>query len=212
MDNKKKLKKIILVSATVCLSVLLIIGIIATVSLLVLNKVSQNDNTEPTVSYQFFLPDREANILEDEDYLQKDLIIKYSNGVETFPLAEKNSAEFGNGAAFFLEYFDALIGGEEDKMNSLYTDEYVSVHGKEDDFTMQRAYDMNVLYLGEKSTENSSYDVAYEYVVNYKIMRNDGTFRRDIPSDASRAQLFYIVNTDDGYKLLDIKYYINKEE
>ena len=212
MNNKKKLKKIILVTATVCLSVLLIIGIIATVSLLVLNKVSQNDNTEPTVSYQFFLPDREANILEDEDYLQKDLIIKYSNGVETFPLAEKNSSEFGNGAAFFLEYFDALIGGEEDKMNSLYTDEYVSVHGKEDDFTMQRAYDMNVLYLGEKSTENSSYDVAYEYVVNYKIMRNDGTFRRDIPSDASRAQLFYIVNTADGYKLLDIKYYINKEE
>ncbi len=212
MNNKKKLKKIILVVSCVCISVLVIIGIIAAVSLLVLDRVNEKNNTEPTIRYQFFLPDREANILEDEDYLQKDLIIRYSNGAETFSLAEKNADDFGNGASFFLEYFDALIGGEEDKMNALYTDEYISVHGTEDDFTMQRAYDMIVRYTGEKEVRDSSFDKAYQYVVSYKIMRNDGTFRRDVASDASREQIFYIVNTDKGYKLLDIKYYINKNE
>ncbi len=211
MGKTNKLKKILKVIFCVCICVFLLLGIITLVSLFILDGVSRGENTEPTISYQFFMPDREANILEDENYLQKDLIITYTRGAETFPLAEQNVTELGYGAGFFLDYFDAVIGADEEKLNGLYTDEFIDAHGRTEGFTMQRLYDMNVRYNGEINVKDYDYDKAYVYIVTYKIMRNDGTFRRDIGSDASREQIFYIVPGTDGYKLLDIKYYINNE-
>ena len=47
-------------------------------------------------------------------------------------------------------------------------------------------YNMKITYSAEETAENG--DKMVTYVLEYMIHQNDGTFRRDVDSDASRPQ------------------------
>ena len=73
---------------------------------------------------------------------------------------------------------------------------------------MQKVYDIYVELI--KNTDikldNGSDAIEYVYKISYKILENDGTFRRDIESDAARPQFYTVI--DDGISLLitDVSY------
>ena len=65
-------------------------------------------------------------------------------------------------------------------------------------------YDIEIEKLGEDKTES---ETRYRYDVSYKIFRNNGTFRNDIGSDASKT-LYFELTKSGGKVLIDkIDYY-----
>ena len=54
-----------------------------------------------------------------------------------------------------------------------------------------------------KQSETGSYS-EYVYVVEYKIHENNGTYRKDIESDANRPQYFVINDSTGELLIMDI--------
>lgn len=206
MKKMKKRTKVIFIIFTVCVLFLLLYGILYAVNQHLVRQRQKPDELN-TENYRFYMPDWEQNIFEDEDYTALDRTIYYTNGAETFPLEKAGSEQ--NGALFFIDYFDALTHGDSETLNRLYTDAYIEQQGPFAPFTMQRIYSANVNYRGTAEIDGL-YGQAELFALSYCIMRNDGTFRRDIESDASRTQLIYLVQTEDGYKIHQVDYYKNR--
>ena len=69
---------------------------------------------------------------------------------------------------------------------------------------MQRLYDITVTELGRTDPTDTQYSyngmpaVFGVYEVSYKILKNDGEFRHDIPSGGEVPLIFEIVTTGAG--------------
>ena len=62
-------------------------------------------------------------------------------------------------------------------------------------------YDIRIQpYYSEETGENT-------YLVEYRILKNNGTFRNDIGSKVSRAQLYTLVEEDGDYRIKSIRPY-----
>ena len=65
---------------------------------------------------------------------------------------------------------------------------------------------MHVEELSE--TVNNDGSTVWMFNVEYRIMKNDGSFRNDIPSDGSKKLLFTLIGGADGIVRIDaIDYY-----
>jgi hypothetical protein len=64
-------------------------------------------------------------------------------------------------------------------------------------FTMQMVYDISLRPHANADGEKS-------YIVNYKILKNNGTFRRDIGSDEGREYLFTLVEEQGKLVILEM--------
>jgi len=97
--------------------------------------------------------------------------------------------------------------GDAEAVCSFFAESYFDSHKRWEKITMQKLYDMRVEYLKNVDvTDDGIPKTKWYYKVTYKIMENDGTFRDDLISDATKAQ--YYVLTDDGWemKITDISY------
>jgi len=80
-----------------------------------------------------------------------------------------------------------------------YTDDQYMTLGRQRDFTMQQIYDVHITFLAETS-DPAADTKTYTYEIEYKIRRNNGTFRTDLGSDVPRPQeitVFEDVKTGD---------------
>ena len=68
---------------------------------------------------------------------------------------------------------------------------------------MQRLYDIKIEKISSEAPN-------YIYMLEYKIHKNDGTFRRDIDSDAARPQYLVILEKNDVFLIDEIITYIEK--
>ncbi len=68
-------------------------------------------------------------------------------------------------------------------------------------FAPQMIYDIHIDQLSE-STDSAGV-TTWTFEVGYKIYRNDGTFRNDIPSDGSRPLIFTLIGDARGNVLID---------
>ena len=66
----------------------------------------------------------------------------------------------------------------------------------EDGFTQQQIYDIKITKKGQSSqyTKDGKLYNQYEFILEYKIQENNGTFRRDMGSDVSKPQYFVIAD------------------
>jgi len=152
-------------------------------------------------------PDWETNIFNRRDYLDKNRYLTYAEGGMAITLVDGSYSDYGEGIELFAAYFDALMHGDAEAVCAFFADEYFESHKRWEKITMQKLYDMRVEYLKNADvTENGVTKTKWYYKVTYKIMENDGTFRDDLISDATKAQ--YYVLTDDGWemKITDISY------
>ena len=66
---------------------------------------------------------------------------------------------------------------------------------------MQKLYNIKITRMSEEDvSENGQNYTKYEFILEYMIHQNNGTFRTDIGSDASKKQ--YITLTDRTGELL----------
>ena len=227
--NSQKKKAIIFVS--IVLSLLVILPILTFVdwnSLFGLgNKPEDKDSWIHFYGDQYFgTPDYSENIEEDLKYMDLDRMLYYSVGNETFQIIN-NPEAIGNCCVLFYNYFENLKDGDYQRYYSLFTDRYKEEYGntnpftkKELKYTPQKVYNIKVTLLQSTFLENGNANGEYVgstihyFDVEYCIKDNNGTYRRDILSNESRALVFEVIETNGKPLINDISFYrsANKSE
>ena len=166
----------------------------------------ENDNTYLVDIYNYFY-EPEWNVpLEEregyEEYSGYDRTIHIKDGNVTRGITADNEQTFRKEELFFKDYFKALCDGDADAYNALCTSSYLAENGETDDFTAQMIYDI-VAERAESSQSGSS--SQYTFYLFYKIYRNDGTFRKDVYSDAEKAVRIVIDDSEGSVKIKSVK-------
>ena len=95
-----------------------------------------------------------------------------------------------------LELINSIIEGDADKYNSMFSEEYLKKNAStvRERFTMQMLYD---IVVSKHYTESGAV-----YSLEYKIMKNNGSYRSDMPSDCSKTQ-YFAISDHNGELLID---------
>ncbi len=141
----------------------------------------------------FVTPDYEEEIGDDKKYQELDRLVWLGDGSEETQIRGDGEAE-GILAEFLVSYFDALKSGDLNALSECYADAYLKENPLPNEMTPQKVYNIHVKILSEKEmTGKDTGKVLYRTDFSYCIRKNNGTFRRDIRSDESRAQIYEIV-------------------
>lgn len=121
----------------------------------------------------------------------------------------------GKGLKFMADYVDTVIGGDHEKLNSLFTEKYFEDHPKYSAFPQQKLYDVRITQYKYHSPEYNYGDVNdLYYIISYKIYRNDGLFRDDIDDSCELPQLLKLLVYSDGTikidDVIDLPGYVNR--
>jgi len=143
---------------------------------------------------RFEYADFEEDILTDATYLDKTRLMAYRKGAQMTLINEDDYINYDPAVNMMRRYFDILIHGDLEQYNTLFTAEYQKQHKlpRTEPFTMQRIYDMTVEYVTEVDQPDTDLFHTY-FLVEYKIQKNNGTFRADMGSDCTRAQAFELI-------------------
>lgn len=161
---------------------------------------------KPVYLYQ---PDWETDIFTLKEYTDKDLNLTFgrlSGTLLSYSVTLFNRAECytqgGSALALMYDYFDMLRHGDHEGVNALFREDYFDVEEKKpyEKFPMQKIYDVTVgkYDYEDKNFEHlESMEPTY-YLVEYKIMENDGYIRPDLESDSFGTQIFGVLTYADG--------------
>ncbi|MBE6562858.1 MAG: hypothetical protein E7660_03885 [Ruminococcaceae bacterium] len=159
--------------------------------------------------YDWFYEADFSLALEDHEsypeYLELDRYLYYKNGSETVGVIDKNRDSFGDEVLFFEKYFKTVIDGDHEAYNEMFTEAYLNTYGEKEAFTPQMVYGMQIEEVYENETDGV---LTYGFDVDYKIFQNNGTFRDDIYSDASRTLYIEINDASGEFKIDVLKYYV----
>lgn len=170
------------------------------------------DEEATTVRYNtviYFDPDYDYDIMQDQEYLGLDRYIYYKDirTGETIILMEDEIKNYGPAMVTLKAMIDAIIMGDHETYNALFSSNYFAVEGREPEppFTMQQVYDILITRVDVQdiaSDELGNY-TQYDYTVEYKIHKNNGTFRTDLGHDDSRKQYFVLSDSTGDDVLID---------
>lgn len=203
-QQNKKFKKIIVITLISVAALLLVMYLLTLILPRIFAGLSGGDE-EGTADFNFYVPDYTKNIYEDPEYMKllENGIIQYDNSSnDIITVTDENKEQLGKAGRFMLDYIYSIIDGDHTKYNSFFSEEYIKAKGAKERFTMQKLYDVMLTYYSvETVSDRSGNYTKYMYKLSYRIMENNGTFRRDIGADAKTQ---YIVITDrEGRLLID---------
>lgn len=202
--ESKALKKKMLKAGIVLLAALAFIFCVV----LLMDYINSPTAEIPEDFYSFEAP-YQGNIMENTAYLGKDRLVYYrdnasGNGLRE-AITEENKANFDTGVLFLCSWLDTIIAGDAQGYNACFSEQYWKENKADDiypktSFNPQMLYDINLSYHSV-SSENG--DALKTYVVEYRILQNDGTFRRDIGSGVSREQRVTVRVRNDGTAIIE---------
>lgn len=217
--DKKKDKAVLLKIIKIVFAVLAVLLVVAAVFGFVSDKLNQTRKERVIESEDDYLSgsfrnyyeeDYDADIFSEEEYmsLTRDIMFSTSSGHE-YSLSDVEKELLSYGQRFFEEYFYILTHGEYEKYPLLFTKEYRDnpvgfEKYVERRFPMQRIYDIKVKTVAETTDLNGEYTYNGEicaygfYEVSFKILRNDGAFRRDLPENGERPVIYELVTLLSG--------------
>ena len=92
-----------------------------------------------------------------------------------------------------IDYINDLVNGDAQSLRSKYTPAVIKELSIPDKFTQQRVYEALFTELKRQEvSEKGEIYFKYEFKAEYKIQRNDGTFRHDLASDSVKGQYLNI--------------------
>lgn len=210
LARRKKQNKRIVIRAFAVIVILSVLGITYATCINFISTGFFEDVINEPPKYYFYEPDYEYNIFEDPDYadtLNSDAgKIHYSSDDRCFTSVEEDDFEsYGDAAELMFELVTAIRNGDSDGYNACFSDSAIKDFRK-DKFTMQRIYDIKIIFVetvNAKDDKGSTYQLS-RISLEYKINRNDGTFTKDIGSNMSAKQTFWISeNNPSGRALID---------
>ena len=198
-DNMKLRKKVVKIALIVC--AVIVVLYLATLTLdpdALVNRWFHGDEGE-VEEIEFYPVDEDLDIFEDAEYKECDNRVFYydPDTGATYSVEKEELAQYDAHVRFFYDYFQSVIMGDAVAYAAYFTDDYEGDIPK--DFTMQMLYDIRVQpYYSAETGEHT-------YLVEYRILKNNGTFRRDIGSKVSRAQLYTLREEYGEYRIERIR-------
>ena len=190
--QKRKLKRIILILFAVS-------AIFLALSIVLFNlpkeRTESTDYTDALTNYEFY-PVLQENIFVDPDYTEEMRTVNFEDltaGIKSYILTDENVSSFDPSVQFMYNYINFIINGDEVRFNACFSNAYYEKIYPKGDFTMQRLYDIKLYRVQEYSQDG--YPVSV-FKLEYKILKNDGTFRRDISSTSSRTKTIYVTGRE----------------
>ncbi len=191
--NKKKV-----IIALLC--VLLLASIVFLILFLFGKDASDTPSEEKQDEIHYHLPSYEENIFENKAYMefQRDLVFGIG-GVEQVYSYDEIDAVDGE-CKFFLSYFQAVIQGDYEKYPDFFFEGALEDKPK---FTMQMIYEPYVKFHSESKDEMNGEEVLLRnFIVQYKIFKNNGTFRKGVSSNTVVPQIYQLAKSENGdYKI-----------
>ena len=174
----------------------------------IVSVIESNKAKEPTSDYMdhiktisFYPSAYGQDIYADEEYMKLNRYISYKNGPDTYMIADGDYLKYGVCMEFFAGYFESVKLGEYEDYDKYFTDEYLKKQSNKDMFAPQKIYDIT---LEETRTDiHTDGTESHFFYVNYKIFKNDGSFRNDMGSDVTRALVYELVVGVDGKVLIN---------
>ena len=177
------------------------------------NASVQKPPKNPTVIFATPDYDREVDIRSDPSYLKLNRAVRLKRGQYTVVITENDLQSLSPAVGVLYKLIEAIIDGDAEDYNALFSDRYYAQDGAdpEDPFTMQRVYDIVIEEIREQSVTDATDGqyVEYIYSVEYKINRNDGTYRVDIGHDAAKPQYFMLTDRGGDVKIDRLVYLVN---
>jgi len=221
-EQTKKLKKIIIITFCVMVAFVIVYFIFSTFlydaiaeTLIgyfpwiedILNDGVGNEYQGNNFTNIFYPIDYDYDIMKDQEYLGLDRNVYYYASSDQYGsvivLDEENCGKQAMGVTLLYNMVEAIIAGDVDTYNACFSDYYFEHKGIEPDpgFTMTQLYDIKITNMGQRRVSDDLGEYTqYEFVLQYSINKNNGTFRSDIGSRENAAN--YIVITDRNGELL----------
>lgn len=170
----------------------------------------EKETVRPTTII-YFEPDYDYNILEDEEYLGLDRYIYYTDKRtnETIILEDKDidRGSYGAGVKVLKRMVDAIVAGDHEAYNALFSSNYFKTEGNEpeDPFTMQQIYAIKFTRVNEREMSDEEFGryTQYEFIVEYKIHKNNGTLHIGVDHDATLKRYFVLSDSTSNQVLID---------
>lgn len=198
-NNKRKLINTIIVIGIV----LVVLSLIAFLGPIVYDKfVGSNEESE----YIFFYPaDYSVDPYADPKYMLQIRDVYFVEGNTGVLVTDETRDTIRNTASFFERYFKLAIEGKFEEFQELFDKSLYNGLKIPEKFTSQKIYDIEVEFYQEVS-DSANEKVKYEYyIVRYKIMYNNGTFRDDVGSDETRPLMYTIKKQGDTSQIIGIE-------
>lgn len=192
LRNASGKKKGVLIGLLLFTAIFLIAAL-ACLILFIIDFLIPDRSDDDLFNIDFATPDYSYDITLDADYMAEDRRVWVNDGVLSAPIDDEDYSD-NQLYIFFQNYFTALQTGDIAALKDCYSDEALSILKLPNRLSMQRVYDIMLHFqYSERKTDQSG--IVYEehvYKFEYKIMKNDGVFRRDLQSDAVRPQYITI--------------------
>ena len=172
-----------------------------------------NNNRHSTIGDVFlYEPDYDAQIMTEEEYLILDRSVRYSDGIGDWPISDPNGVYTSDTVQLFLiDYIDDLVRGDASSLRAKYSKQVLDELNIPTRITQQRVYETKFTEISKKEiTEKGETFFRYEFRAEYKIMRNDGTFRPDLASDSIKGQYLTIEMRRDSVMITQVVEYAVK--
>lgn len=210
-EASQKLKKRILIIA----ACMVVFAFAATLIMPVLDRALSGEEQEEETTRRpntviYCEADYDYDIMQDTEYLELDRYIYYKDARtnETIILLDHEIDGYGPAMVTLKAMIDAIIAGDHEAYNALFSDTYYATdeaRQPEPPFTMQQVYDILITRVEVTDIVDEEFGkyTQYEYTVEYKIHKNNGTFRTDLGHDDSRKQYFILSDSTDSQVLID---------
>jgi len=146
----------------------------------------------------------DENIFLNQAYMSFQRDLRYSTGsVEQLFSYERDYESAEVECQFFLDYFHTVINGNYEDYPDFFVDGYFEEVPR---FTMQMIYDPFVKTHSVSNDEINGEEVKlYNFLVSYRIFKNNKTYRSDVDSNVAVPQVYQLIKTQEGnYRIFRI--------
>ena len=210
--RKEKLKRIFFASA-ICFAALFAVFMLTLALKALLHKKIPTLVIDETI--RFAEPDYEYDIFSDPLYVSKERNIFWNEygvtsliGENAGPedswhgiASERVYAEAGEEQLFFRNFIVCLIKGDYERYGGFFTERFFKTYTLPDRFTPQKIYDISAEVVNRTPSADGTY-VSAQFILRYKIMNNNGTYRGDVASDSVRPLIVTLYKAN-GSILID---------
>ena len=198
--SQKMKKRILIIFGALVALILILFGSIVLIERLLTGSADKTPKTD----YEFY-PEYEGNILTFEEYLELDRQVYYCNDPSGYGLTQAvtldNRKDFDENVLFLFDFIQTIINGDAEGYNACFNDTFFKAQEPKQDFSQQMVYNIEITFQSKITDTDGSELVTYR--LEYMIHRNDGSFRRDVGSDAIRPQTVTLRVSNEGQILIE---------
>ena len=201
MKSKSARIKLLMITLSLC-AVLIIVYFVRTLFFVPAEDVPKSGEE------RYFPVDTSEDIFQNPIYRTLDRSVAFSSdGIEQSFDIDTDIDSAVPECRFFLEYFRTLIYGEYEKITDFYVKDFFETPPH---FTAQMIHDIRVSHhSNQEMVLDGKTQTVFNFYVQYRIYRNNGTFRQGVFNDSAVPQIYQLILDENQnlriVRILDIE-------